>query len=222
MPEPTAPAGRARTRVPWLLALAALLGACATPTTPPPPLVARTLFVVRHPEAHSDVASLPGQADALTARGESQAVALGQQLAGRGATHLFGAPAARTSRTAELIGQVLDLRPASAPALAALGSGDVPWPRRLADWTAGRDPRPDDGESMADGVRRALALVRSVPRDAVAVLVTHGDLAAGLIGHARQLPAPERWARCEPPVGSVTVLRVDDEGRWSLQEQWVP
>lgn len=49
----------------------------------------------------------------------------------------------------------------------------------------------------------------------VIVLVTHGDIAAGLIGHALGTPVERRLAAHEPPEGSVAELTVDG-AEWRL------
>lgn len=224
--------------------LAGTLVACARPAPPPaaapapspPPQGARTLVVVRHAQSWKNVTPPPDlppeQEGSLTPRGEEQARALGARLRGRGAFQVLSSPVERARHTADLIAAALSAEQGTAltvrdsPALAPLRAGVTPdgdpvsmdW--REEQWGAGRDPRPEGGESLEDGARRALKLIAETPGDLV--LVTHGDLAAALVGHAAGAPFPTRWEAHQQPTGSLTVLTIDAQGRWKIASRWSP
>lgn len=226
-----------------LPALACLL-ACASPAPPPAaapqpapaPQAARTLVVVRHAQSWKNVTppeELPPEREgALTPRGEEQAKALGARLRGRGSFVVLSSPVERARQTADLIAAALAAERGSpvavreSPGLAPLRAGLTPdgdpvtmdW--REEQWAAGEDPRPEGGESLQDGTQRALKLIADTPGDLI--LVTHGDLAAALVGHAAGAPFPTRWEAHQQPTGSLTVLTIDAQGRWKIASRWSP
>ncbi|MCU0674991.1 MAG: histidine phosphatase family protein [Myxococcota bacterium] len=169
------------------------------------------LCVVRHAEAFKNLTPppeglTPSQLDALTPNGESQARAAGTHLPRRVGV-LASSPANRAQQTARGLG--LDVEVAIDPALRAL-DGDLPWDARVAAWSRGDDPRPDGGESLADGAARVRALLTSLRarvRDGEhAVLVTHGDIAALVIGELRGTALLERPSRHELGTAQVACL----------------
>lgn len=215
-----------------LLALALSLAGCASePPAEAPDAAERRVFVVRHAEAYKNLVPRPDlpaeRLDSLTERGRGQARALAERLRERGVARVLFSPTGRTRQTAELLAELLGVPAEVAPELAPLEAGRTPagepvtWGWREARWSAGEDPRPEGGESLEDGVERALGRVAQAPGEGALVLVTHGDIAAGLLGHAAQTPAPERWARHEPPGGSLTELR-SASGSWTLGATWTP
>ena len=187
-----------------LLPLLLVLAACANSES--------TVVVVRHAEAFKNLdpqPDLPPEAlDALTPRGEAQARALAEELGE--VDVVLCSPTGRTRETAALLGAPFGLEPIVTEALAPLRGGTTPegdpatWAWREAAWAAGEDPRPEGGESLADGVARAQAeIARYSGR---VVVVTHGDIAAGLIGAAAGTPVAARWGRHAPAGGSATEL----------------
>ena len=164
------------------------------------------VYVVRHAEAYKNLKPRPdlppAQLDSLTETGKQQAARLADELQGRGVTIVLHSPTGRTTETAAIIATALGVPAEAAPELAPLAG---PWSARPSAWAAGEDPRPDGGESMADGVHRAMALLERYPGQPV-VVVTHGDIAAGLIGEGAATPMPARWAVHEPTGGSLTVV----------------
>ena len=217
-------------------ALALLLGATLLPAPASraddalaelPPLASGALrvYLVRHGQALSNLDPVPDlppeQLDHLTALGTRQAEAAGRALAGRGVTSVLTSPASRARETAEGIARALGLSPpAVEPRLRPmeLGRGSdgrkLTWKERAADWEAGRDPSPPDGESMERVADRMDALVRAVARSrrgTGVVLVAHGEILAAYLGHIRDTPAPKRY----PPGianGSITVVDVAPTG----------
>lgn len=210
-------------RATWLT-LTVALTACAASDSPSSSPPTQTIYVVRHAEAYKNLDPQPdmppGELDRLTERGQAQARALGAWLADRGVSQVLSSPLGRTHETAVLIAAALPspLEATDTPDLRPLAGG-VDWAWREAAWSSGRDPRPEGGESLADGVTRALATLEG--RDGALVLVTHGDVAAGLLGEAAGTALPQRFVRHAPPGGSVTELRRDGAG-WTLGETWTP
>lgn len=173
------------------------------------------LCVVRHAEAFKNLTPPPDgltaeQLDSLTPNGETQARAAGTRLP-RGVRVLASSAANRAQQTARGLG--LDVEVAIDPALRPL-EGDLSWDARVAAWSRGDDPRPDGGESLADGAARVRALLTSLRarlRDGEhAVVVTHGDIAALVIGELRGTALLERPSRHELGTAEVACLPLGD------------
>ena len=191
------------------------------------------VYLVRHAEAYKNIPHLPGtpeeKLDSLTPKGRRQAVAVGTYLKGKGVVAVIASPTGRTRETAEAIGNALGLDPQYSEdrAFTALTNGKtsegrlVSWSWRENQWKAGHDPRPLGGESLADGAARAVdaidQLVRKYSGKAAAV-VTHGDICAALLGHARNTPMVRRYSLHEVRAGSISEIRITDSG-WYLQRQ---
>ena len=191
---------------------------------------------MRHGQALSNLDPVPdlppAELDHLTALGTRQAEAAGRALAGRGATSVLTSPASRARETAEGVARALGLSPpAVEPRLRplALGRGTdgrkLTWKDRAAEWEAGRDPSPPDGESMERVGDRLDELVRALARSrrgTGVVLVAHGEVLAAYLGHVRGTPAPKRY----PPGltnGSITVVDVAPTGAATIRlENHVP
>jgi broad specificity phosphatase PhoE len=210
------------------VAVAASLALVACAQAPPRPQAPRaaTVYVVRHGQALKNVPHDPGlsedQLDALTPLGRTQAAALGRYLARRGVDAILVSPTHRTHETAAAITSATGVPATETPALASLAGTRTPdgapatWDWRAAEWAAGRDPRPVDGESLEDGTRRALAEIeRHAAPGRTLVVVTHGDIAAGLLGEAAGAPVPERAAKYDMLAGGVAELSLE-EGTWRL------
>lgn len=181
--------------------------------------------LVRHGQALSNLDPAPDlpleQLDHLTALGTLQAEAVGRALAGLGATNVLTSPASRARETAEGISRALGTGPPTVePRLRPmeLGRGRdgraLTWEDRAAEWEAGRDPSPRDGESLERVADRVSELVRALARSrrgTVVVLVAHGEVIGAYLGHIRGTPAAKRY----PPGlanGSVTVVDVAATG----------
>ena len=164
--------------------------------------------------------------------GRRQAEAAGRALAGRGATSVLTSPASRARETAEGVTRALGLSPpAVEPRLRPLELGrgtdgrQLTWKDRAAEWEAGRDPSPPDGESMERVGDRLDELVRALARSrrgTGVVLVAHGEVLAAYLGHVRGTPAPKRY----PPGlanGSISVVDVAPTGAATIRlEDHVP
>jgi broad specificity phosphatase PhoE len=197
---------------------------------PPLPSGALRVYLVRHGQALSNLDPVPDlpptELDHLTAMGTRQAEAAGRALVGRGVTSVLTSPASRARETAEWVARVLVLPPpAVEPRLRplALGRGTdgrkLTWKDRAAEWEAGRDPSPPDGESMERVGDRLGELVHALARSRRGtglVLVAHGEVLAAYLGHVRGTPAPKR----NPPGltnGSITVVDVAPTGAATIR-----
>jgi broad specificity phosphatase PhoE len=157
----------------------------------------RQLCIVRHAEAWKNVEARRVdmsdlELDTLTPNGEEQARRLRAQLP-MGPKRVVSSPTHRTQQTAALLepGAAVEVSASLRPL-----DGAVSWDARTRAWSTGQDPRPDDGESLADGqtrVRTLLADVKSRPPTTThVVLVTHGDIASLVLGELRGTPLLER------------------------------
>lgn len=157
------------------------------------------VYVVRHAQAWKNVPRMlrpPGigeaQLDSLTEKGHEQARAVGARLAGAGVTRVVSSPAQRARQTAEAIAGVLGVDPIEVSESfqplrhgASREAADYRW--RTGNWKAGRDPRPEDGESLDDGLARAagfLDAIASAAPGTTLVVVSHGEIAAALLSKA--------------------------------------
>lgn len=191
------------------LLLAALLAGCSLAAP------ASQLCVVRHAESYKNLPEPPGdldagQLDALTPAGRDRARAIAEELP-KNVARVWASPTGRTRETAAALGHpvVVDdgLRPIE---------GDLPWEARVEGWARGEDPRPGGGESLADAAVRVEATVDrlrdGLPSGAVAVAVTHGDVASLLLGALRGTPLLQRPTRDGLATGSVACLPLPPAG----------
>lgn len=158
---------------------------------------ASQLCVVRHAQAYRNLeAAPPGltteQLNTLTEKGRIQAKKLGAQVP-RPVAAVYTSPTGRTRMTAE----VMDLGvPIGLTGKLSKLDGDMAWETRLENWKRGDDPRPDDGESLADGRERILEILDRARTEAAdgkhVVFVTHGDIASLVIGELKGTPLLER------------------------------
>lgn len=182
-----------------------MLAACQRSDAPPP-----FVCVVRHAEAYKNLPDPPADpalADQLTPTGRAQAAATGAALP-RPLARVAASPAGRARQTAEDLatGLMVEVWPDLQPL-----RGDLPWSAREEAWRRGEDPRPEGGESLADGRLRAAKVLDQVrARGGSTVLVTHGDLGPLLLGELAGTPLADRSAthalangeaRCLPLAG---------------------
>lgn len=190
------------------------------------------VYLVRHAESKKNVLHFPWtpeeELDTLTAEGQRQAVAIGHFLNEKGIVAILSSPAGRTRETAKAIAQVIGVRAKFEvdPAFASLRGGtseegnQITWAWREKQWALGQDPRPEGGESLADGESRAKAALKKLaekfPEKSV-VIVSHGDICAALLGYAANTPLPKRYVTHDVPTGSVSEFHMTDKG-WHIIE----
>jgi broad specificity phosphatase PhoE len=198
-----------------------------------------TVYLVRHAQAYRNVPALlrprglsSEDLDSLTPRGIEQAQALGRTLAREHVTLVLASPTQRTRQTAAAIARAAELSDVRVePALAALREGTTPegepstlsW--RTREWKSGRDPRPQGGESLRDGLARARTLLEQLaseqPPGARIAVVSHADIIAALLGHAQGTPLLERLRLHEVPGGSVSIVTLHAAPRWRLESEGI-
>jgi len=204
------------------------LGSADGTLTDLPPIGENTIrmIVVRHGEALSNVAHEPGmteaQLDHLTDLGKRQAEAVGRALAGQPVVAIFTSEAQRAFETMEASGLAeskgLAIQKNAAFNKMAVGNkedgspADFDW--RIELWKKGGDPKPAGGESLADAVQRVVTAVKGLnyAYGKAVVIVTHGDIVAGLAGSADAVPAWNRWEKYQAGHGSITVIDVEKDG----------
>lgn len=178
------------------------------------------VYLVRHGQALSNLDPPPelppAELDHLTELGRQQAEVAGRALAGRGVSAVFSSPATRAQETATLLASGLGVLPPGvdarlAPmALGLAGDGrTLAWKERAAEWQAGRDPTPREGESMARVGHRVGELVRALARSRrgkQVVLVAHSEVIGAYLGRVRGTPAPGRYP---PGIGNGSISVVD-------------
>ena len=183
------------------------------------------VYLVRHGQALSNLDPAPDlppeQLDHLTPLGKQQAEAAGRALAGRGVSAVISSPASRARETALAVAQALGLQAkAVEPRLQpmalghAAGGRALTWKERGAEWEAGRDTRPADGEALGDVGDRVADCVRALARSrrgASVVLVAHGEVIAAYLGRVRGTPAPKRYPFALG-FGSISVVDVGATG----------
>jgi len=195
----------------------------------PVPAGGARVYLVRHGQALSNLQPPPSVAprglDHLTALGEAQAEKVGQLLAGRDVKLVLSSPAGRAQETAERIARAIGVPTRVEPRLRPLEIGTdaagkpLTFEARGAEWTAGRDPSPAGGESMAEMGHRVMAVVKGLPAahpGVTAVLVAHGEVIGAFVGEVQGTPPPQRY----PPRvanASLTVVDVSKDGTVALR-----
>ncbi len=214
----------------WVI-LVAFIGAATDPSaqgaTQKEAPVYPMAFVVRHAEAYKNVSHPSDMAkeklDSLTPRGIEQARKAGAYLKDKNIFAVISSPTGRTRQTARIIAEEIGLKGSffEDSAFRSMKKGRTSkgklagWSWREAQWKAGRDPRPEGGESLEDATKRAVqalkVLIKQYPGK-VFVMVTHSDICAGLAGHAGDTPYPERYEKHKTSLGSVSEIAFSPDG----------
>ena len=177
------------------------------------------VFLVRHGQAYSNLDPKPkmdaAQLDHLTALGQAQVKRTAEAVRAQGVALVLTSPAGRARESAETLVAALGLSPASvesrvrpfelgrSPDGKALG-----WHEREVEWSAGRDPAPEGGESLRQLADRVLDLVASLARKQqghTVVVVTHGEVIAAIVGSLKSQPS-RQWEELSVGNASVTVI----------------
>ncbi len=208
----------------WLLAAALAVPAAAHEPQPV------QLLLVRHGLALSNLQPRPAgltdaQLDHLTDEGRAQARAAGRALAAAKPALVVSSLAMRAQETAREIAAALGgLEVRVDPRLRSMEMGtdasgaEIAWSARQAEWKAGRDPRPANGESLADVVSRVSALGAELAArhgGKAVVLVAHSEVIGPFAATADGKSQPQDLL---PKVanGSVTTVEAGLDGRLKL------
>lgn len=228
---------RIEKKVCFLLILV-LFGACNRQgTNKPPPQGTEsapglTVFLIRHAEANKNVKhpeTFRGNLESLTPRGIEQANAVGRHLKKRDVVSVFTSPRESARQTAEAIAKTMGLRDKlfEKEELLPLRVGkqsngkQVTWSWREQQWKSGRDPRPQGGESLQDGMDRATLTIEALAEGSSGksvAIVTHSDICAALIGKAEKTPVAECYRKHKVPLGSISEIYVSFHS-WALKGQ---
>jgi probable phosphoglycerate mutase len=204
------------------------LAACSSPEKAKEAHAMR-VYVVRHGESWKNAAPPPGmkeeERDRLTDKGKEQAKAAAALVhADRAVT----SPLGRARETADIVasarpGTIVDERLRPLDDGKGADGKPVTFSWRVSEWKAGRDPRPEGGESLEDGQKRAVAVLEEYAKKPDApeslAVVTHADIIAALLGRAAGTRVASCWAQHEVPTGSVSVIEIAPDGTWKLVQQ---
>jgi len=185
------------------------------------------VYLVRHGQALSNLepppppSATPQGLDHLTPLGEAQSRKVGAVLAAQGVKLVLTSPAGRARESAEKIAAALGAAPVRIetrirPLERGTDAAGKPlsWEDRGKEWTAGRDPVPPGGESMAQVGDRVMAVVKGLRTEAPAssvALVAHGEVIAAFVGAVAATPPAQRY----PPTlanASITVVEARPDG----------
>jgi broad specificity phosphatase PhoE len=187
------------------------------------------LYFVRHGEAVSNVRPLEQLSDEernkLTPKGREQAAGAAARLKALAVNGFYTSPAGRARATAEVIatargGPTATVEDDAAPLKDGVGADGAPFPisARMQAWRKGEDVRPKDGESLEDVRARAVRLVKRLAArhpGGAALLVAHGEVAAGLIAEANGETALARLLKGGVANAGIYVFElVDDRLRY--------
>jgi broad specificity phosphatase PhoE len=195
--------------------------------------VALRVIVVRHAEHYKKGAqdNIPaGKLGFLTPRGIEQAKATGNALAKRKVVQWLCSPTKRTRQTRDIIMSLNKSGGTRAEdeSFATMSKGKLPdgtapgWEWRKANWKKGTDPRPAGGESLKDATDRAVKRITAYAKEfrgQTVVIVTHTDICATLMGHAKGTPIAERFEKHKVATAEYFEIVVASGGTWSLVEE---
>jgi phosphoserine phosphatase len=187
------------------------------------------LYLVRHGEAFSNLvrppAGPPESLDQLTERGHAQARAAGAALAGEAVEAILTSPAHRARETAaEIAASFPSVVVTTDANLGPLKEGraadghHLTWDERMKEWKSGRDPKPDQGESLADLYARVAAAIKDIAETARGkgqhgvVIVAHSEVVEALLGSIKgRLPIHGTMTGVHN--ASITVVDAGPDGR---------
>ena len=159
----------------------------------------------------------------LSARGRSEIAAVADRFAQEPITALYSSPLQRTSETAEIIAERLDLPIGYREDMLELDFGewtgltfdDVRADERWRLWSTCRSiATVPGGESMRQVQERAVkALVElgQTHHDGTVVVVSHGDVIRAALLFALGMPL-DLYARIEVGLASISSIRIDNSG----------
>lgn len=181
------------------------------------------LFIIRHAETFHNIdhtmASNSPEYYRITLRGKKQAAALGEMLKDQPIAKIFTSQMTRAKETLKFMEmpKEFEVKDDKAFNFMKLGfkdsSTNYTFAERVAMWESNTDPMPSNGESLSFATKRFIKRLRAEGAEGKAlVVVSHGDVIAGLIGSAEGLTPWHRWEEASVPVGSLTVIDLKKEG----------
>ncbi len=195
-----------------------------------PDLPMERLVLWRHGRTEWNAAGrFQGQMDPpLDAEGRSQAIRIAPHLAAElpaGQTVVVSSDLSRAAETAASLTTVLGVPLRLDPRLREHGMGawegltrdEVAerYPEQYADWIAGRPVRDRGGEAPTEVATRALAALAELPRQPVAVVVTHGGTAGRLMERLLEL-GPQQRRIFGPLANCAWTELAHQAGRWRV------
>lgn len=191
------------------------------------------VYLVRHGETQWNAERrIQGQSDSpLTAKGEQQAMQVGERARSLGITHIISSDLGRTKRTAEIIAQAcgcditfdsrlreLDMGVLEKRQIDSLTEEEEGWRRQLVNGTQdGRIPGGESMQELSDRVHAALASCLELPQGSRPLLVSHGIALGCLVSTILGLPA---WAERRLRLRNCSISRIDyQESQW-LASGW--
>ena len=192
------------------------------------------VYLVRHGETRWNAERrIQGQSDSpLTAKGEQQAVQVGERVRTYGITHVIASDLGRTRRTAEIIADAcgcgvtldarlreLDMGVLEQRHLDSLTSEEEEWRRLVVNGTPdGRIPQGESMQELSERMHAALAACLDLPPGSRPLLVSHGIALGCLVSTILGLPAhAERRLRLR----NCSISRVDYQESLWLAPGWV-
>ena len=192
------------------------------------------VYLVRHGETQWNAERrIQGQSDSpLTAKGELQAVQVGERVRSYGITHVIASDLGRTQRTAEIIADAcgcgvtldarlreLDMGILEQRHLDSLSAQEEEWRRLVVNGTPnGRIPEGESMQELSVRMRAALNACLDLPAGSRPLLVSHGIALGCLVGTILGLPAhAERRLRLR----NCSISRVDYQESLWLAPGWV-
>lgn len=192
------------------------------------------VYLVRHGETRWNAERrIQGQSDSpLTAKGEQQAVQVGERVRTYGITHVIASDLGRTRRTAEIIADAcgcgvtldarlreLDMGVLEQRHLDSLTAEEEEWRRLVVNGTPdGRIPQGESMQELSERMHAALAACLELPPGSRPLLVSHGIALGCLVSTILGLPAhAERRLRLR----NCSISRVDYQESLWLAPGWV-
>ena len=192
------------------------------------------VYLVRHGETQWNAERrIQGQSDSpLTAKGEQQAVQVGDRVRTYGITHVIASDLGRTQRTAEIIADAcgcgvtldarlreLDMGILEQRHLDSLSAQEEEWRRLVVNGTPnGRIPEGESMQELSERMHAGLAACLNLPAGSRPLLVSHGIALGCLVSTILGLPAhAERRLRLR----NCSISRVDYQESLWLAPGWV-
>lgn len=192
------------------------------------------VYLVRHGETQWNAERrIQGQSDSpLTAKGELQAVQVGERVRTYGITHVIASDLGRTQRTAEIIADAcgcgvtldarlreLDMGILEQRHLDSLCAQEEEWRRLVVNGTPnGRIPEGESMQELSERMHAGLAACLNLPAGSRPLLVSHGIALGCLVSTILGLPAhAERRLRLR----NCSISRVDYQESLWLAPGWV-